>query len=295
MSNKRLIKSRIKTTKNIRQITKAMEMVAASKMRKAQAQATRSKPYANKLQESMRRVARASSNTSHPLLNKNSSGKKLFLLVSSDKGLTGGMLSNLFRTVDSKLKTLDRNEAEFIVVGKKAKNYILKSDFTALAEFSELPETISLEDCFPISKLIMDGYIEGTFISVDVIYMDFISTLLQEPTVNRLLPINLGELDLPVREEKESVQPILSKEEYLFEPKADEILEWILPYYVEIYIYQTLVEAKASEHSARMVAMKNASDNAAEIIDGLTLDYNKARQSAITGELLDIITSGAVA
>lgn len=295
MSNARLIKGRIKTTKNIRQITKAMEMVAASKMRRAQVQAISSKPYANKLRESMRRVAEARGGIDHALLKKNTVGKKLFLLVSSDKGLTGGMLSNLFRAVDTKLKTIRKEDAQFIIVGKKAKSYILKTDYEVLAEFSELPETISLEDCLPISHMIIEGYKESKFRSVEVIYMNFISTLLQEPTINSLLPIDISDLDMPVERQQSTDLTTVNQHEYLFEPSAEEILEWILPYYVEIYIYQTLVEAKASEHSARMVAMKNASDNAAEIIDGLTLEYNKARQASITGELLDIITSASLA
>jgi len=295
MSNARLIKSRIKTTKNIRQITKAMEMVAASKMRRAQVQAISSKPYANKLQESMRRVARASGSLSHALLKKNYTGKRLFMLVSSDKGLTGGMLSNLFRAMDHKLKEIAKDQAKFIIVGKKARNYIAKTDYEVVAEFSDLPEVIRLEDCLPIAHLVMDGYKKKEFRSVEVIYMDFVSTLIQEPTVNGLLPIDIGEMDLPVKVEETIEADVASRYEYIFEPSPKEVLEWILPYYVEVFIYQTLVEARASEHSARMVAMKNASDNAAEIIDGLTLEYNKARQAAITGELLDIITSTMLA
>lgn len=294
MANTRLIKRRIKTTKNIHQITKAMEMVAASKMRRAQEQATASKPYSGKLQETLRRIAQTGSSLwqIHPLLRKNTVGKHVVLLVSSDKGLTGGLATNLFRgTEDFKFSHPEINGGfEFIVVGRKAREYALKTGATITAEFSNLPERLHFTDSLPISRLILDGYKTKKFRKVTIIYMDFISTLIQKVSVNQLLPIEIAP-EILAKPEEVIERDVAAHYDYVFEPSPKEILQWLLPYYIEIEIYQTLLEAKASEHSARMVAMKNASDNAKEIMGDLTLEYNKSRQASITSELLDIITA----
>lgn len=293
MSSARLIKRRIKTTKNIRQITKAMEMVAASKMRRAQDQALGSKPYANKLQAALRRIAAITESDNHPLLQQNRRGHTAILIISPNKGLTGGLNTNLFRQVDQYTTALTKKTAQIdcIIVGKKARDYIAKTDLNVLAEFSDLPENISFSDSLPISKLILDGYTQKKFKSVHIIFMDFISTLVQRAQVNQLLPISIEAEPLPDKPDKLIETELASRYEYIFEPTASEVLDWILPYYVEMQIYQTLLEARASEHSARMVSMKSASDNAKEIITDLTLAYNKSRQAGITSELLDIISS----
>ncbi|MFC1653461.1 ATP synthase F1 subunit gamma [Patescibacteria group bacterium] len=293
MQSSRIIKRRIKTTKNIRQITKAMEMVAASKMRKAQMQATSSKPYSNKLQESLRRLASSTDTHSHPLLKTNKSGKNIAILIGPDKGLTGGMISNLLKEADMFAGTKNGNgDFEFITVGKKAREYAIKMGFDIMAEFSNMADNLSFEETLPISKLILDGYQDGTYKDVCVIYMDFISTLVQKSNLNQILPISVDPLLAPPETPEKLIEKdVAGRYEYIFEPSAQEILDWLLPYYVEVQIYQTILEAKASEHSARMVAMKGASDNAGEIISDLTLAYNKSRQANITNELLDITTA----
>lgn len=291
MQSSRIIKRRIKTTKNIRQITKAMEMVAASKMKRAQQQAIRSKPYSNKLHESLIRLASSSQTVSHPLLSENNAGNSVVILVGPDKGLTGGMISNLLKEADLYVRQFSNvSDCDFITIGKKSREFALKMGFNIIAEFSNMPDKVSFEDILPISQLILDGYNNKTIHDVSIIYMDFVSTLIQNSKRNQLLPISLGQADIASPGELID-QNIENKYDYIFEPSPSEILNWILPYHIEVQIYQTMLEAKASEHSARMVAMKNAKDNAGEIIDDLTLEYNKSRQASITNELLDITTA----
>lgn len=292
MPSDRIIKNRIKTTKNIRQITKAMEMVSASKMRKSQTQATSSKPYSKKLQESLQRLAGVADAGKHSLLKTNKSGKHIAILIGPDKGLTGGMISNLLKEADGFASGLNGdNSFEFITIGKRAREYAVKMGYEILAEFSNMSDHLSFEDTLPISKMVLDGYISKEYQDVSIIYMDFISTLIQKSNVNQLLPIAVEPILSPQTPEKLIEEDVSSRYDYIFEPSAEEVLDWLLPYYVEVLIYQTFLEAKASEHSARMVAMKNASDNAKEIIDDLTLAFNKSRQANITNELLDITTA----
>ena len=292
MPSDRIIKNRIKTTKNIRQITKAMEMVSASKMRKSQQQATSSKPYSKKLQESLQRLAGVADAGKHSLLKTNKSGKHIAILIGPDKGLTGGMISNLLKEADGFASGLNGdNSFEFITIGKRAREYAVKMDYEILAEFSNMSDHLSFEDTLPISKMVLDGYISKEYQDVSIIYMDFISTLVQKSNVNQILPIAVEPILSPQTPEKLIEEDVSSRYDYIFEPSAEEVLDWVLPYYVEVLIYQTFLEAKASEHSARMVAMKNASDNAKEIIDDLTLAFNKSRQANITNELLDITTA----
>lgn len=295
MQSTRLIKRRIKTTQNIRQITKAMQMVSASKMRRAQSQAQASKPYALKLHEVLQRVASRVDQEKHPLLKQNQTGDQLIVLIGSDKGLTGGMNTNLFRGTEKFLEELKpvADRLQFIGVGKKSGEFVAKMGYNLVAEFSELPDKLSLEDTLPVSNMIMEGYLKGEYQNVYVIFMNFISTLKQEIAITHLLPLQLEDPEPEFM--KDTVETESGKfKEYLFEPKAEEILDWILPYFTETIIYQTILDAKASEHSARMVAMKNATDNAQELIGVLTLEYNKSRQASITNELLDMLTASVV-
>lgn len=291
MQSARIIKRRIKTTKNIRQITKAMEMVAASKMKRAQQQATRSKPYSNKLQESLQRLASSSQSFSHPLLEINEEGSAVAILIGPDKGLTGGMITNLLKEADLFARQLKGYEdCKFITIGRKAREFALKMGYDIMAEFSYMPDHLSFEDTLPISQLVLDGYKGKTMKTVSIIYMDFVSTLVQKSQVNQMLPISLNKTFLTTPAQLiDKAQA--NKYDYVFEPSPAEILNWILPYYIEVQVYQTILEAKASEHSARMVAMKNAKENASEVISDLTLEYNKSRQASITNELLDITTA----
>jgi F-type H+-transporting ATPase subunit gamma len=226
----------------------------------------------------------------HKLLAKNKVGSDLMVLIGPDKGLTGGMISNLLKQADHFAKDVRGNKLQVITIGKRARDFAVKMGYEVIAEFSNFPEQVGFSDSLPISRLILDGYKSKKFKEVNVVYMDFVSTLVQKANVNKILPF---ELQAPIIESPEELidVDVESRYEYLFEPSAEEILDWLLPYYVEILMFQTLLEAKASEHSSRMVAMKNASDNAAEIIDSLTLEFNKSRQAAITNELLDIVTA----
>ncbi|OGV91878.1 ATP synthase F1 subunit gamma [Microgenomates group bacterium RIFCSPLOWO2_01_FULL_46_13] len=295
MLGTRSIKRRIKTTQSIRQITKAMEMVSASKMRRAQLSALRSKPYAKKLQEILRRLAIHTDLTQLPLFAVNRKGKTVIVLVSSDRGLTGGLATTLFRGLEdflSQLKLTD-DQLDFIVVGKKSRDYLKKTAYSVLADFSDLPDRLTFEETLPLSKLLVDGYQERRFKKIYLIHMDFVSTLIQRVSINQLLPILLETLSLPATPQEMIELDVTARYEYIFEPNPQELLAGLVPYYLEIQVYQILLDARASEHSARMVAMKNASDNASDIIYDLTLEYNKSRQAAITNELLDIVTATA--
>ena len=281
MPSSRLLKRRMKSAKNISQITKAMEMVSASKMRRAQEQAITSRPYAAKLTMMLRNIAMHTDPSQHPLLQTNASPKRLLVLFSTDRGLAGGLNTNLFKRSE---EFVGKSPVEFIVIGKKAREYAMKFGYKIIADFAGLPEHLHFEDALPIAEVMMKGFLTGEYSEVYFLHMQFLSTLSQKPHVEPLLPLTVEQIEQPA-------ELITAKTEYLFEPNPTTILEFLLPYYVEIETYQTLLDAKASEHSARMVAMKSASDNAKEVVDELQLIYNKTRQAGITKELIEITTS----
>ncbi len=280
-NNSRQITQRIKTTGNISKITKAMEMVSASKMKRAQDQALATRPYTRALQASLSTVASATS-ASHPLLTPNTTGVDVMVLISTDKGLCGSLNQNLFKKMIEWLKS--NPGAQIVAIGKKAVHFSRIYDVPLYAQFTELPEVIKFSDIIPITTLVQQGYISKSFKSVTVVYMDFISTLVQKVRLIELLPIPKEHID-------EGVIDPGSHAEYMFEPSAKILLSELLPYYVENTIYQAFLEARASEHSARMVSMKNASENANQLKGDLQLLYNKSRQESITNELLDITTA----
>lgn len=284
MAQARLIKSRIKSASNISKITKAMEMVSASKMRRSQTQALRSRPYTHKLVSMLHTIAAHTESSLHPLLQKGKAEAPLALvIISTDRGLAGSLNANLFRQA---LHEIEANpNCVLITVGKKAKDFALKTGKTIYAQFEGLPDKLSLADIMPISSLLTEHFLLGKFSCVKTVYMQFITTLTQKAEINQILPVATAEVV-----EKESFVKG-SKKEYTFEPSPQEMLGVLLPFYAENGFYQIMLEAKASEHSARMVAMKNASDNAKEVVSSLRLEYNKSRQSAITSELLDITTA----
>lgn len=290
MSNIQSLKRRIKTAKNIKQITKAMEMVSASKMRKSQSQALASRPYARKLQSTLLSISQVTSNA-HPLLIPNETGQDIVVLVSTDKSLAGSLNTNLFRGTVNFIEQNFNSKPGFIIVGQRARQFVLSMDYPLIAEFNNISDPVKYEDSLALSKLIIDGYLSGEFRSVHIVYMDFVSTLVQKMRQFRLIP-----LDVNINAQGEGVEELLQPltGNYVFEPSAKEILDWLLPYFIETSLYQVLLEARASEHSARMVAMKNASDNATDIIADLTLSFNKVRQAGITAELLDNTTAGLI-
>jgi F-type H+-transporting ATPase subunit gamma len=295
MSNTQSLTRRIRSAKNIKQITKAMEMVSASKMRKAQSQALSSRPYARKLETTLNAIANlAPSSSEQALLTPNESGRPLLVIVSTDKALAGSLNTNLFRGVSEYCHEQGLENPLTVIVGQKARAFVLSSDYLLHAEFTQLPDPISYADSLPISKLIIDSYIDKTAKSVHIVYMDFISTLVQKVRGFQLLPLSTDWTSV-VEDPKSALDAVTpEKSTYVFEPDANTILEWLVPYYIELAIYQVLLESKASEHSARMVSMKNASENATEIIQDLTLSYNKARQAGITAELLDNVTASMI-
>lgn len=294
----RLIKRRIKSSKNISQITKAMEMVSAAKMKRAQTLAVNSRPYTDRMYQVITSLsAKAKNQTEHFLfrdlrLNWDSKNEftVLVVLFSTDKSLCGGLNTNLFRGLERWLKNLNveqglpaKTNLTFVTIGRKAKEHILRTGRTLLAEFSTMGDRPRFSDILPLSHLISEGFQLGDFQLAYLTNMDFISTISQKLSIKQLLPIKTAVLaDQP---------PAGFDSEYIFEPSANSIFETLLPQYVELQLYHTLLESLASEHSARMVAMKNAHDNAIEVVDQLTLEYNQARQGRITGELLDVISS----
>lgn len=289
MSNTQLLRRRIKSISNTRQITKAMELVAASKMRKAQNQVLLSRPYAHVIDHVLQTLGSGIDRKHHPLLRNTSPQNKkkvAFVLIAPDKGLAGSLVTNIMRETLQFINNNNENELNVITVERKARDFILKTGASIIADFASLQSPPTLRDTNPIARLIIDGFTKGSFDEVYIAYTRFINTVSQKPIINKILPID---------NTKQNQQDIPSQEEsvdFKFEPSSGEILESLLPRYIEIGIYQAAAEASASEHSARMVAMKNASDNAKDIIYDLQLTYNTTRQGAITQELAEV-TAGA--
>lgn len=285
MSSARQIKQRIKTAQNISKITKAMEMVSASKMRRAQAQALATRPYTRALQESLQKLASVVKTGVHPYLTDHDAGVDVAVIISTDKGLCGGLNQNLFKEAINWQKT--HQNSKLVVVGRKAVAFARIYGLDVHAQFTDLPDTVRANDTIALTTLISKAFLDQTFKTVSVIYMDFVSTLVQKVRVTQLLPLSKEVSESFSSEQTETQLP----SEYLFEPSPEEILADLLNYYLENTVYQSFLEAKASEHSARMVAMKNASENARDLMKELQLSFNKSRQAGITNELLDITTA----
>jgi F-type H+-transporting ATPase subunit gamma len=284
-ANTRDIRRRIKSVKNTSQITKAMQMVAASKMRKAQMRALSGRPYAEELAKILAELGKAGgSDELHPLLEERKEVKReLVIVISTDKGLCGALNTNLLR----ELNRFDAAKTTFVAVGRKGAQYLGRLKRDLAAEF-ELKEAFTFLECKQASKFAIDKFLSGEVDKVTVAYTDFKSTLRQEPTLKVILPVQNFDLD-DLHGQKTEVAA--SSTEYLFEPSAGGVLEHLVPHYVHFAVYQMVLESRASEHSARMVAMKNATDNAKQLIKDLTLEYNKIRQAGITTELLEITTA----
>jgi len=285
MANTRDIRRRIKSIRNTAQITKAMQMVAASKMRKAQQHALAGRPYAELMNKVLVSLQQRTNPQLHPLLEVRPLKKELVLIISTDKGLCGGLNTNLFREAAN----FDQTKTAFVVSGKKARQFIARTKRELLADF-ELKDSPSFVESKPLSKFCIEKFLRHEVDKVSVLYTHFINTISQRAVVQTLLPIS--SFDLPkgatTEEAKRDLDPMLG---YIFEPKAEELLGVVLPYYIQFQVFQMILDARASEHSARMVAMKNATDNAEQFIKDLTLEYNKMRQAGITTELLEIATA----
>jgi F-type H+-transporting ATPase subunit gamma len=286
MANTQDIRRRIKSIRNIGQLTKAMQMVAASKMRKAQQSALAGRPYASLMNKVLVSLQKRTDPKLHPLLQIRPIKKELVLIISTDKGLAGALNTNLFREAAH----FEADKTVYVVSGRKARQFIARTKRELLADF-ELKDAPSFVETKPIAKFCTEKFLNREVDKVSVLYTHFINTINQQPVVQTLLPIS--DFNLAKGEETESskegdADPMVG---YVFEPTAEEVLDAMLPYYVQYQVFQMILDARASEHSARMVAMKNATDNANEFIKDLTLEYNKMRQASITTELLEIATA----
>ncbi len=287
MPNIRLIKRRIKSAKNIAQITRAMEMVAASRMRRAQQQAVSGKAYAMKIYEMVLRLAPRVDATNHPLLGKPASisGKRLIITISTNKGLCGGLNTNLFRFMGREYS--DPGRQNHIIIGKKATSFLsrITTPESILADFSaEVPFVRTVP---AITSLITKGFIGGECDGVDIVYNEFVSALRQNPRKKTILPLTLE----GVAREEDREEDGHEAHDILIEPDPETVFAALLPHYLENQIRDAILQAEASEHSARMIAMRSATDNAQSLMDDLTLVYNKARQEKITYEITDMVTA----
>jgi len=289
MPSTRDIRRRIKSVKNTAQITKAMQMVAASKMRKAQQAALAGRPYASLMNEVLGNVTFHVGDFSHPLMETREVRKRGVILISTDKGLCGALNSNLLREAAK----LDKDTTVFIAAGRKSAQFLARTRRNLAAEFT-YKDTPLFSEARAISKFARDLFLNGDVDRVDILYTNFVSTLVQKPDLRAFLPV--GEIKPVVAGVHAQAHAGLTHgtTEFLFEPNVSQVLGALLPHSLNFEIFQILLEAKASEQSARMVAMKNATDNAGQLIKDLTLEYNKLRQANITKELLEI-SSAAMA
>ncbi|MBK1734226.1 F0F1 ATP synthase subunit gamma [Halorhodospira abdelmalekii] len=281
MSGAKEVKTKIKSVKNTQKITNAMEMVAASKMRRAQERMQASRPYAEKIREAIGHLAEANPYYRHPfLIERERVGRVGYIVISTDRGLCGGLNVNLFKTAINDLQAWRKEgvEAEVVPFGTKGVSFFSRLGVRLPAEVRDLGDRPSLEQMIGPVKVMLDAYVDGHIDRVNLISNRFINTMTQRPTVQRLIPVE------PVHDEE-----MPQTWDYIYEPDAASLLDDVLRRYVESQVYQGVVENISCEMAARMIAMKSASDNAEQIIDELQITYNKARQAAITQELSEIV------
>ncbi len=283
MASQRDIRRRIGAVKNIKQITRAMQFVAASKLKRAQDSTLAARPYSEKLDEVLADLAAVLGAEDHPLLaERPEGGKRLIVLITTDRGLAGPLNTNTIRFASREI--LDHpGDLAMVTVGRKGRDAMRRAGVPLEAHFAGFGDRPTFADVIPLARLISDDFLAGTHNKVDIIYSRFVTTLTQRPESFQLLPI-------PSSEDTEGIPG----NQFIFEPSAAAVLAQLLPRYVATRLFQAVLEAKASEESSRMVAMKNATENAEELIEDLTLSYNKVRQSNITREMIEI-ASGAQA
>jgi len=287
----REIRRRIRSVKNISQVTRAMQMVAASKMRRAQEQVLATRPYTEKAWQVLTDLAsqRGVDEQVHPLLEVREDIQTVgMLLITADKGLCGSYNHNMIQAAARFIKELPY-PVKLVTVGKRGRNTMWRRGQQIVAEFSDLPPRPGLLDITPMAHTVMDGFLSRQFDVVYLAHTDFINTLLQRPAIWQLLPVRPLHLGVAPVSEYRGPQGTPTIVEYIYEPDPRTILDTVLPRFTELQVYQALLESLASEHSARMVAMRNATENANELLGDLTLTYNRARQEAITREMLDIV------
>ena len=280
MASQRDIRRRIGSVKNIKQITRAMQFVAASKLKRAQDATLAARPYSEKLDEVLADLAAVLGQEDHPLLAEPKEGKRLIVLITTDRPLSGPLNTNIVRFVARDI--IDNpGDLAVITVGRKGRDAMRRTGVPLEAHFATYGDRPTFADVLPLARLVTDDFLAGTYARVDIVYSLWVSTLVQRPTSLTILPIQPAE-------DTEGIPG----NQFIFEPSAAAVLERLLPRYVATRLFQTVLEAKASEESSRMVAMKNATENAEELIEDLTLSYNKVRQANITREMIEI-ASGA--
>lgn len=285
MAGGREIKTKIKSVQNTRKVTRALEMVSASKIRKAQERMKASRPYAQAMKQVIGHLAQANSDFQHPYLTERTSVKRVgYIIVSSDRGLAGGLNNNLFRKLLGEFRSWQEQgvEVDLVTIGQKASVFFRRIKVNMLATVTHLGDTPTVERLVGVIKVMLDAYESGGVDRVFLAYNDFVNTMTQRAAFDQLLP-------LPPSDDSASRHDW----DYLYEPDAATVLEHVLTRYIESLVYQAVMENVASEHAARMVAMKAASDNATKLIDTLNLSYNKARQAAITQEISEIVGGAA--
>lgn len=286
MASAREMRLRIRSVKNIAQVTHALEAVSASKVNKAVEQVENTRPYASKAWQVLKHVAgQPGRSTLHPLLTERTEVKNtLVLLISSDRGLAGAYNTNIIRYNMQNFKEY-QNPTQYITVGKKGRDLLMRRGGNVVAEFSDLPAAPSFMDVSAIGHLAVEEFLKGNVDEVYLVYTDYVSMARQEPVIKKLLPLEVEDGDDLVQEYGQQQKTAAA---YIYEPDAEEILNEIIPNFTALQVYQAILESLASEHAARMVAMRNATDNAHELVGALQLEYNKVRQQSITGDILDI-------
>jgi F-type H+-transporting ATPase subunit gamma len=285
MAGGKEITSKIRSIENTKKVTSALEMVSASKIRKSQALMKATRPYAQMMRRVMGHLGKANPEYRHPFTVEHERDDKIgYVIVSTDRGLCGGLNTNLFKLVIKHMSEAQAKGASVSVVtlGKKASGFFRNIKVEIAAHASDLGEKPQIEDLIGAIKVMLDSYREQNLDRVYIVYNDFINTMTQQPTMQQLLP-------LPPTDDEE----VRDVWDYIYEPDAETLLDTVLVRYIEALIYQAVLENLASEHAARMIAMKNATDNAGDLIDELTLVYNKARQAAITQEISEIVGGAA--
>lgn len=285
MASLKEIDSRIKSTKKMKQITKAMNMVSSSKLRRAEKNTKQFEPYMEKMQDAITAIAGASKNSSHPMLRPRHIQRSGYLVITSDKGLAGAYSSNVLKRLvnDIKEKHTNSDEYSIIVLGQSGVDFLKNRGYEVESSLVDVPDQPSFKSIQAIAKHAIDLFSEEHIDELKIYYSHYVSVLENKPSVKQVLPLS----------QEDSSQGQGQMSSYEFEPDKDSILRVILPQYVESLIYGTILDAKASEHAARMTAMKNASDNATELIDDLSLEYNRARQAEITQQITEIVGGSA--
>jgi len=293
------VKNKIISTKKTGQVTKAMESVSAVKMRKSQERAFAGRPYIHSAMRILMQLAGSQDGLTHKLAQTRESGTTLLIIVTSDKGLAGSVSSAVLKKVEIMLAS--GVAVDTICIGRKAAEFAKRSNLTILHEYTNVKDDVVIADVTAIASLVVEKFSQENYQNVQIVYQNFLSTFEQEPTKRQILPLDPAEIHFIMR----GIRPKVGKFSdnvaqadtainYTIEPSAEEVLNTLIPQLVQIMVYHALLESKASEHSARMVAMKNATDKSKELIKALTIKYNKARQAAITAEVSEI-TAGVEA